>query len=167
MEIERKLLLNYLPENLDGYEHYLIEQGYISTTPVIRIRKKITATKAVYILTAKSSGLLKRQEFELELTEDEYNSLSKKVCGNIITKTRYLIPLDASLTLELDCFSGAFEGLIMGEIEFNSEEQAKSYVPGDMFGAEVTYDTRFHNSTMSSMSKSEISDFITSLHPAE
>jgi len=36
----------------------------------------------------------------------------------VITKTRYKIPLNQGLTLELDLFEGLFDGLVMGEVEF-------------------------------------------------
>lgn len=184
MEIERKYLLKYMPENLENYPHILIEQGYISTNPVIRIRKKVSAESKKYILTVKSSGLLARQEYELLLTSDEYNDLCNKVEGNIITKTRYNIPLSAihnkpevsklkssnsagidteKLLLELDIFENKFKGLIMGEIEFPDKETADKYVMSDIFSKEVTYDTRFHNSRMSEMKADEITSFISSL----
>jgi CYTH domain-containing protein len=185
-EIERKYLFKEMPAGLEGYRHIEIEQGYISTVPVVRIRKKIThpgnadtvsdVTKS-YVLTIKSSGMLSRQEYEMDITDDEYVNLSKKVEGNLISKTRYVIPLkditngDSGLTLELDKFQGAFEGLVMAEIEFPNQKSADSYETADIFSdkfsnvfcREVTYDKRFHNSTMSSMSQGEIQDFIRSL----
>lgn len=161
MEIERKFLLNHIPFSLDSLPYILIEQGYISTSPVIRIRKKIIcdiAKESVesYILTIKSKGFLKRQEYELEISSQEYNALKEKVSGNIITKRRYVIPIDNALSLELDVFNGAFTGLTMGEIEFPDEDEANKYNPPEYLSREVTFDTRFHNSTMSVMSKEDI-----------
>lgn len=164
MEIERKYLMARLPENLETYSYIDIEQGYISTAPVIRIRKKCTVDSERYVLTIKSSGMLSRQEYELELTGEEYEGLKPKVEGNIISKRRYIIPLrEEDLTLELDIFKGAFEGLIMGEIEFPDKKRAEAYVPEDMLGSEVTFDRRFHNSNMSSMSMEDISVFLSGL----
>ena len=42
MEIERKFLISKenLPANLDSYPHHKLEQGYLSTAPVVRIRKE-------------------------------------------------------------------------------------------------------------------------------
>ena len=40
MEIERKFLFHKLPDQLDTYPHYGIEQAYVTTNPVIRVRKK-------------------------------------------------------------------------------------------------------------------------------
>lgn len=166
MEIERKYLLDKIPFNLDNFPFTYIQQAYISTTPVIRIRSKKSPKDSLtkYILTIKSSGLLERQEYELSLTREEYESLLSKVSGNVITKKRYLIPLEEGLTLELDIFEGDFDGLVMGEIEFESREASEKYNPPEYLSGEVTFDTRFHNSTMSKMSKSEISDLIDFAH---
>ena len=160
MEIERKFLLNKIPENLESYTKFDLEQAYISTEPVIRVRKKGTASNTRYILTVKSTGLMSRQEFELDIDEHSYNNLLKKSEGNIISKSRYVIPLDTSLTLELDIFHGKFEGLVMGEIEFPDEETAKKYTSPEYLSEEVTFDTRFHNSTMSNMSDTDRLDLI-------
>lgn len=164
MEIERKFLLNKLPDNLETYEKIDLEQAYISTEPVIRVRKKVSAKSEKYILTVKSTGLMSRQEFELDMEEKAYNNLIHKADGNIISKSRYLIPLEKGLTLELDIFHGIFDGLVMGEIEFPDEETAKKYTPPEFISEEVTFDTRFHNSTMSSMSKEDISNLMLWIH---
>lgn len=164
MEIERKFLLNKIPENLDNYTRLDLEQAYISTEPVIRVRKKATKENARYILTVKSTGLMSRQEFELDIEKSSYDKLLAKADGNIISKSRYLIPLDDNLTLELDIFHGIFDGLIMGEIEFADEETAKKYTPPEFISEEVTFDTRFHNSTMSNMSADDISDMMLWIH---
>ncbi len=159
MEIERKYLIKELPDNLDSYEHHLIKQGYISTLPVIRVRQKDDSM----ILTVKSAGLLAREEFELPLTKEQFDNLEKKVEGNIISKTRYKIPFDDGLTIELDVFHDLFEGFIMAEIEFPSEEASKKYNLPSWFGKEVTYDSNFHNSNLSRLSKAEAVYFVESL----
>lgn len=171
MEIERKFLLRKPVENLRKYKSIHIEQAYICTNPVIRIRSKraIQSAEEKYVLTVKSSGMLARQEFELPLDRNAYYNLQNKAEGNVISKTRYLIPLtdidscgDSSLTLELDIFDGLFDGLCMGEIEFADEESAKKYNPPEDLFREVTYDTNFHNSTMSAMSHEDIKKLLTS-----
>ncbi len=164
MEIERKFLIKENYFTLDNYKYIDIQQAYISTSPVIRVRKKASDQKEEYILTVKSKGMLSRQEFELELTRDDYENLLKKAEGNIITKRRYIIPLDNSLTLELDYFSDLFQGLVMGEIEFSSEEAAKKYNLPDFVIREVTFDKNYHNSNMSLMPKEQISDLIVLSH---
>ncbi|MBD5096637.1 MAG: CYTH domain-containing protein [Lachnospiraceae bacterium] len=164
MEIEKKYLIKSIPDNLDNYRHYDIEQAYISASPAIRVRKKgvyLDGTLSpTYILTVKGKGLIKREEFELTLEKKEYDNLLKKAEGNVITKCRYLIPLTEGLSLELDIFQGIFKGLVMGEIEFPDEDSAKKYNPPAFIGREVTFDERFHNSVMSTMSEADISDLL-------
>lgn len=165
MEIEKKYLINHIPEDIDAYPHYEITQGYVNTQPVIRIRsKQYPDGEPAYVLTVKGNGMLSRQEFELDITKDEFDTLAKKVDGNIISKTRYNIPLSDGLKLELDIFSGLFDGLVMGEIEFPDEAAAQKYNPPAYIGREVTFDKRFHNSNMSLMSREAISEFIAGIH---
>ncbi len=145
MEIERKFLINVLPEKLDSYPFHQIEQAYLCTAPVVRIRKQ----DENYILTYKGSGMMMREEYNLPLTREAYEHLLPKADGNILTKKRYVIPLYAGLNIELDCFEGKFAGLWMAEVEFPDEETAKRFTPPDWFGREVTYDPAYHNSNMS------------------
>lgn len=148
MEIERKYLIKELPNNLNKYEHKIIQQGYLSTEPVVRVRR----SNEKYYMTYKGAGLLAREEYNLPLTEDSYNHLLKKSDGNIISKTRYLIPIEqTNLTVELDVFDPPFAPLIMAEVEFNSEEEASAFTPPAWFSEEVTYDKKYHNSNMSKM----------------
>ena len=144
MEIERKFLLKHLPDSLESYPHKELEQGYLSTEPVVRVRKE----GEDYILTYKSSGLLSRLEENLPLTAESYAHLIQKADGYVITKTRYYIPYE-SHTIELDIFHGDLSALQMAEVEFDSEEAAKAFCPPDWFAEDVTYDTAYHNSTLS------------------
>lgn len=158
MEIERKFLIDEkkLPENLDNYPHSKLEQAYIITEPVLRIRQKDTE----YILTYKGPGFLKREEEEFPLTKEAYEKLLTKTEGNVISKTRYRIPEKGGLTIELDIFHGLFEGLYLAEVEFPDEETANSYTPPEWFKKEVTTESSFHNSTLSSMKETEIKALI-------
>ncbi len=161
MEIERKFLIKkeQLPTNLESYPHDELEQAYIITNPVLRIRKKNNS----YILTYKGQGLMTREEVEFPLPQEAYEKLLTKTDGNIITKTRYKIPDGHNLTIELDIFSGILEGLYLAEVEFTDEEHAFSYLTPSWFGPEVTNENTFHNSTLSAMSSSEIETLLHSL----
>lgn len=166
MEIERKYLLKELPSNLENYVCYRLEQAYITTQPVIRARKKERIDKnsnneCEYILTIKSGGLMMREEYEIALDLDGYTNVLNKAEGNIITKDRYIIPLDNGLKLELDIFKDKFDGLVMGEVEFPDEETANKYTPPEYISEEVTFNKQFSNSSMSKMTLDEISSFLT------
>lgn len=65
-------------------------------------------------------------EFENEITKEQYNILQKDPDRITIEKDRYIIPYEDNLVIELDLFHGVYEGVIFAEIEFETEEQAKS-----------------------------------------
>ena len=93
-----------------------------------------------------------REEYNLPLTKESYEHLREKADGNVISKTRYLIPLGVqNLVAEVDVFDAPFAPLILAEVEFESEEQANTFVPPAWFGEDVTFDGRYHNSYMSKM----------------
>ena len=167
MEIEKKYLINNLPDNLENYDNFTIEQAYLSDAPVVRIRKKISSDKEEFFLTVKSSGMFAREEVESAIGKTTYANFLPEAKGNVITKQRYIIPLWDGLKAELDIFKGIFEGVIFVEVEFPDEECAKKFTPPPYFGDEVTFDKRFHNSNMSTMSKDEISDLIHSVHTGQ
>ena len=145
-EIERKFLIKELPENLESYQSLEIEQGYLCTKPTIRVRK----SNDEYYMTYKGKGLLEREEYNLPLTKEAYESLVKKSEGNIISKTRYVIPIEGShLKIELDVFKAPFDGLILAEVEFNSTREADSFVMPDWFLKDVTGEREYYNSNMS------------------
>ena len=147
MEIERKFLIkkDQLPADLHSYPCHQIEQGYLCTEPVVRIRRQDNE----YFLTYKSKGLMAREEYNLPLTEEAYLHLKPKADGLVISKTRYLIPEKDRLTIELDVFHDDYEGLLLAEVEFTSEEQAQAYMPPAWFGEDVTWSSAYHNSTLS------------------
>ena len=151
MEIERKFLLKELPKDLDKYSSTEISQGYISTEPVVRIRQR----NDNFYITIKSGGLMERIEVEKDITEKEFKELSTIVKGNVIKKTRYLIPFEKH-TIELDVFHGDFEGLILAEIEFDSKEEADRFNMPDFFYKDVTENPAYQNSSMSRMAKEDI-----------
>lgn len=145
MEIERKYLIGWMPENLEEYESCEIEQGYLCREPVVRVRRQ----GEEWILTYKSKGMMVREEYNLPLTEKAYLQLREKTEGLLIAKTRYRIPLPDGLTAELDVFHGAHQGLVLAEVEFESEKQAEEFTPPEWFGREVTFSEEYHNSNLS------------------
>lgn len=145
MEIERKFLIKELPANLEEFPFHHIEQAYLCTDPVVRIRRQ----DETYILTYKGKGMVAREEYNLPLNEHAYLHLKEKADGNIITKKRYLIPLPDNLTIELDVFEGAFQGMILAEVEFPDLDTANAFVSPAWFGEDVSMCPEYHNSNLS------------------
>ena len=146
MEIERKFLLKELPKDLESYPCRLLEQGYLSTGPVVRIRKD----NEKYELTYKGKGAMVREEYNLPLTEQSYEHLKQKIDGRLITKRRYMIPYE-DYTIELDVFEGDLAPLTLAEVEFPSEDAANSFVAPEWFAEDVTFSKLYHNSYLSQM----------------
>ena len=160
MEIERKFTVRELPADLDSYPFRHIEQAYLNTSPVVRVRKE----DEEYYLTYKGDGMMAREESTLPLSSDAYYHLRGKADGRIISKKRYLIPLphprflktsglscppsDYSLTIELDIFDPPFAPLTIAEVEFGSREAAGAFLPPAWFDEDVTYRREYHNSYM-------------------
>ncbi len=160
MEIERKYLVtDDLPFDLAALKKKEIEQAYINRDPTIRVRKQ----NDKFILTVKfnmthgESKTLCNEEHETGIDEETYNRLRDKRDGNIISKTRYIVPLDAfeckgetiNVVAELDIFHGALDGLRFAEVEFPSMEAAEAFVPPKWMTKNVSGDKRYKNGYLS------------------
>lgn len=146
MEIERKFTIKHIPENLGQYRVKKIEQAYLCTDPVVRVRR----SDDKYYMTYKGEGLLSREEYNLPLNEEAYKHLLSKADGNIIKKSRYLIPY-GDYTIELDVFDAPFAPLTFAEVEFPTVEESNAFTPPDWFDTDVTYDRCYSNSYLSKM----------------
>lgn len=163
MEIERKFIVKKLPDDLESYPCHVIEQAYLNTDPVVRIRREDDS----YYLTYKGKGLMAREEYNLPLNEKSYYHLREKADGNVISKKRYVIPIlnpmfdmtylssvqknidQISLQVELDIFEPPFAPLVIAEVEFPDEEMARAFQMLDWFSQDVTNDPAYHNSNLS------------------
>lgn len=151
VEIERKFIVtesiakDYYEKAMNGqYEYKKIEQAYLTTNPVIRVRK----SNDKYYMTYKGKGFVEREEYNLPLTEEAYMTLREKADGNIISKTRVLIPYDR-YTIELDIFDKPFEKITIAEVEFETLDDANNFSKPDWFLEDVTEDRRYSNSYLS------------------
>ena len=143
MEIERKFTVKEVPD-LSKYDFHVMEQGYLNTDPVVRVRKE----DGNYYLTYKGKGLMVREEYNLPLNKEAYEHLVEKSDGIVIRKKRYLIPY-GKYVIELDVFEKPYETLVIAEVEFESEEEAVAFQPPEWFEEDVTYNRRYHNSNLS------------------
>ena len=96
MEIERKFLIKQIPADLENYPFHRIEQAYLNINPVVRVRREDDE----YYMTYKGSGMMAREESNLPLTQEAYYHLLLKADGNVISKKRYLIPLEHPQVIE-------------------------------------------------------------------
>ncbi len=142
-EIERKFLVRGEFKNY-AVKCITIKQGYISTVHGITVRVRIKDDRG--FLTIKggtnASGT-SRYEWEKEIPFVEAEELLSLCDSGQIEKTRYLIPA-GNFTFEVDEFHGENQGLLMAEIELESEDDV--FPRPEWLGEEVTGDYRYYNS---------------------
>lgn len=144
MEVERKYLVAE-PPDLDGAEADEIDQGYLAvgSEGEVRLRRK----GGDLLLTAKRGAGLAREEAEVPLDPGSFERLWPLTEGRRLHKRRHLLPL-GELELELDVYAGELEGLLVAEIEFRSEDEARAFEPPGWLGEEVTGDQRYLNESL-------------------
>jgi adenylate cyclase len=145
IEIERKFLVPEPPADLSRWPATAIDQGYLAIGAdgtEVRVRRR---DGAAAVLTIKSSGGRSRVEEELHLEPDRFERLWPLTEGRRIEKTRYEIPAGHDLVIELDVYAGGLDGLVVAEVEFDSDEAADAFDPPPWFGPEVTEDARYKN----------------------
>lgn len=143
-EIERKFLISEVPEDIEEYDHALIEQGYLSIGfdgSEVRLRR---TDKGLFTLTTKTKGDLVRGEWEIYLSESQFNALWPATEDKRIEKTRFSIPRRRE-TVELDIYAGRLVGLCIAEVEFPDIAAAQEFNPPDWFGPDVTNDAAYKN----------------------
>ena len=148
IEIERKFTVNRLPDDLDTFDFHMIEQAYLTSDPVIRVRREDDDYYMTYKGTGKNDTSLAHAEYNLPLSKEAYNTLLSKADGNIICKKRILIPYGKH-TIELDILEGVHKGLIIAEVEFTSIKEAEGFTPPQWFDKDVTDLKEYRNSYLS------------------
>ncbi|MCF0197941.1 MAG: CYTH domain-containing protein [Bacteroidaceae bacterium] len=144
LEIERKFLVEGEFKHL-ATSHSHIEQGYILSAKGRTVRVRIRDDKGYLTIKGPSNADgISRYEWEKEIPLDEAQELMKLCEPGRVDKIRYLIPSpEGRYTWEVDEFFGENEGLIMAEIELESEDA--TFEKPDFIGREVTGDRRFYN----------------------
>ncbi|PIR86104.1 hypothetical protein COU14_00740 [Candidatus Kaiserbacteria bacterium CG10_big_fil_rev_8_21_14_0_10_44_10] len=145
-EIERKFVINELPEGLEHYDCSFIKQGYLvigADGSEARLRDQ----DGEHTLTVKSKGDLSRGEWEIPVVPIDFDSLWSATNGKRIEKVRYTIPYDEAV-IELDIYDGPLLGLVTAEVEFPDEKSATNFVEPDWFSDEVTADRAFKNQSL-------------------
>lgn len=141
IEIERKFLVKEKPFST-AKRSLKINQGYIinEKSKVIRVREKGDD----YFLTIKGNNIgISRLEYDFPISKEDAKELIFHFCKTtLIEKTRHYIEHKGH-TWEVDEFHGKNNGLIVAEIELESEDE-KFEIP-DWVGEEVTQDDRYYN----------------------
>jgi len=144
-EIERKFLIKNYPSELTNSPSHTILQGYVYIEDEFELRLRMKGDK--YYQTIKKGGGLKRDEFEIEITNAQFDKLWQLTEGRRIEKLRYEIGYKKSI-IELDVYGGHLKNLITAEIEFKSEEESIAFKPPAWFSEEITADERYKNKNL-------------------
>jgi adenylate cyclase len=145
-EIERKFLIKNT-DFLKGTAGKRITQGYLSTDKERTVRVRIKGEKGFITIKGKSNDSgLSRYEWEKEIDLQEAQELLKICLPGVIDKTRYEVIIE-NHTWEIDLFHGENNGLLLAEIELQSETE--QFSKPEWLDKEVTGDVRYYNSYIS------------------
>lgn len=145
-EIERKFLVVEPTWKENVLRSFEIRQGYLSGSESgASIRARVRDDEGVLTIKEKRDGM-ERIELEYKIPLEEARFMIDNFSGTrVISKTRYLVPLDGH-TWEVDVFHGQNKGLILAEIELDS--QGTEFERPDWLGPEVTEHERFYNGSL-------------------
>ena len=147
LEIERKFLVKNNDFKKESYQKTTIKQGYLNSDKNRTVRIRITDDNAFITIKGKSNiAGTTRFEWEKEIDKPEAEQLLLLCEPSIIDKTRFLVKSNQHI-FEVDEFYGDNQGLIVAEIELNSENE--SFKKPTWLVQEVTGDKKYYNSSLS------------------
>ena len=142
IETERKFLVKDDGYKAQAVESHRIRQGYIAHDMGRSVRVRILDDKGILTVKGPFIGVGSRPEWEKEISLKEAEELFLICKPGSIDKTRWIVPA-GERKFEVDEFHGENEGLVMAEIELESQDEA--FERPSWLGEEVTGDPRFYN----------------------
>ena len=142
VEIERKFLISRTPDWLSRCDSERIDQGYLAVGEdgsEVRVRRIGDRT----VLTAKQGRGERRLEVEIEIGAEQFDALWALTEGRRLRKTRHYVT--NGYRIEVDVYSDELEGLIVAEVEFETEAASAEFEPPAWLGEELTGDVRYAN----------------------
>jgi len=145
LEIERKFLVSGEFRHL-SIRKSEISQGYLSVDPDRVVRIRIINGRAILSVKAPKSGTeFSRHEWEYDIPAVEAEEMMEVCLPDVIRKTRYIVP-EQDKIFEVDVFHAKNEGLVIAEIELDSEDE--DFTKPSWLGEEVTGDPRFYSASL-------------------
>ncbi len=147
VEIERKFLVTSNSYKDEAFKNTRIIQGFLNTHKdrTVRIRLKGN-TGFITVKGLSTNDGLSRFEWEKELLKEEAEALLKLCEPGVIDKIRYEVKFGNHI-FEVDEFHSENEGLVIAEVELNTENEA--FLKPDWLGEEVTGNIKYYNSQLS------------------
>ena len=144
IEIERKFLVTGDEWKSHAGDGVACKQGYLVSDKQKTVRVRVMGDHGYLTVKGATDGI-SRMEFEYEIDRPDA-AYMLMLCDSVVEKTRYVIEHN-DMTWELDVFEGANEGLVMAEVELESEEQ--EFDLPHWAGEEVSGDPRYYNAYLS------------------
>ncbi len=149
IEIERKFLVTSSDFKKEASKNYVIKQGFLNDHKERTVRVRLKKDKGYLTIKGKSSkDGLSRFEWEKKISIHDAEDLLELCEAGIIDKIRYEVQ-SGNHIFEVDEFFGDNEGLIIAEVELNSEDE--TFKKPEWLGEEVTGDVRYYNSQLSKL----------------
>lgn len=147
LEIERKFLVKNDVFKKESFQQKIIKQGYLNSDKNRTVRIRISDHQGFITVkgVSNASGTT-RFEWEKEIDVTEATEMLSLCETTIIDKNRFLVESGKHI-FEIDEFYGDNQGLIIAEIELNSENE--TFEKPTWLGAEVTGNAKYYNSYLS------------------
>jgi CYTH domain-containing protein/CHAD domain-containing protein len=144
LERERKFLVDTVPALSDpGTE---LRQGYLAIDGSVSVRVRDAGDEGC-TLTVKAGRGAVRTELEFPLTPDQFAAAWEQTGGRRIHKTRHRLAF-GDHQVEIDVFLGDLTGLVLAEVEFESDASMTAFEPPAWFATEVTDDVAYTNASL-------------------
>jgi CYTH domain-containing protein/CHAD domain-containing protein len=145
VERERKFLVSMPPPLTD--HGVALRQGYLAIDGTVSVRVRDATTEGC-TMTVKAGRGAVRTELEWALTPEQFAAAWEQTRGRRIHKTRHRIPADG-YHVDLDVFHAEHDGLVLAEVEFDTDDAMAAFCPPAWFGLEVTDDDTYTNASLS------------------
>ncbi|MGY0406794.1 MAG: CYTH domain-containing protein [Polaribacter sp.] len=147
LEIERKFLVKNNDFKKESFKKTLLQQGFLNSDKERVVRIRVTDSEAFITIKGKSNikGTI-RFEWEHKIPILEAKKLLLLCEPAIIEKTRFYVQKGNHI-FEIDEFHGENKGLVVAEIELNTEDE--TFIKPLWLGKEVTGDVKYYNSSIS------------------
>ena len=149
-EIERKFLVDG-PMSFDGPGR-VMRQGYIALDPTDGTEVRLRREEGRNTLGIKRGGGLVRHETEIDIDDAMADGLWALTEGKRLEKSRYL-RLERGVKVEVDVYFGPLSGLVVAEVEFETEAEALAFARFDWMGEEIGGNARYRNNVLARLGR--------------
>ncbi len=133
-EIERKFLVREMPIDISKQAPKVYERFYLEVAPDFEDRIQMVDDRYYREKKRRVSDLERTKEKE-EISKEEFERL-KQDAGNAILRESFFVSQEPEISIKV--YKGRFEPLVRAEVEFETEVEAKKFIPLYWMGKEIT-----------------------------